>query len=65
MFASWTAAKCNRFCFTGVGHAEDIFYLFNSSTVYQGFKREDPEFKISQTLVNIMYNFASKRYIME
>ncbi|CAG7815080.1 unnamed protein product [Allacma fusca] len=42
----------------GVGHAEDTFYLFNSSSSYAGFKKSDPELKLSSIMVNVICNFV-------
>ncbi|ODN01308.1 Esterase FE4 [Orchesella cincta] len=38
----------------------DVFYLFNASRIYSGFKRGDPEYEISRILVNLITNFADK-----
>lgn len=43
---------------TGVGHGEDAFYVFNSSTLYHGFQQVDCERKLSELMVNFLSNFA-------
>ncbi|CAG7821884.1 unnamed protein product [Allacma fusca] len=45
----------------GVGHGEDVFYIFNSSSSYTGFAQTDPEYVISQVIVNVMHNFFALR----
>ncbi|CAG7821889.1 unnamed protein product [Allacma fusca] len=44
----------------GAGHAEDVFYMFNSSVLYHGFKKSDPERQLSQLMVNLVSNFAAR-----
>ncbi|ODN02960.1 Venom carboxylesterase-6 [Orchesella cincta] len=42
----------------GVVHTEDLFYMFNSSVFHHGFKRKDPEYKMSEIMTNLIGNFA-------
>lgn len=42
----------------GVVHTEDLFFIFNSSIFHHGFKRNDPEYKLSEIVTNLLANFA-------
>lgn len=42
----------------GVVHTEDLFYVFNSSVFHDGFRRNDPEYRLSEIMTNLISNFA-------
>ncbi|CAG7821886.1 unnamed protein product [Allacma fusca] len=42
----------------GVGHTEDLYYYFNSSSAYPGFKRSDREYQLSHILTTFLTTFA-------
>lgn len=42
----------------GVVHTEDLFYFFNSSVFHDGFRRKEPEYKLSEVMTNLISNFA-------
>lgn len=42
----------------GVVHTEDLFYFFNSSVFHDGFRRNEPEYKLSEVMTNLISNFA-------
>ncbi|OXA51672.1 Venom carboxylesterase-6 [Folsomia candida] len=46
----------------GVGQGEDLFYVLNSTHLYQGFQKTDHEMILAKIMVNLFGNFASKRY---
>lgn len=37
---------------------QDMFYLFNDSTVYDGQKLSDPDHDLSSIMINLFTNFA-------